>query len=86
VWVIVFKGKKTAVVMPAYSAAKSIRKTYDKVMAQDIVDLVIIVYDANDDDTGNFGVLYFVELRYFVTNHFGNGGGNNSNTSCSLRY
>jgi glycosyltransferase involved in cell wall biosynthesis len=46
-----FKDKKIVVVMPAYNAAKTLRKTYDEVMAQDFVDLVIIVDDASDDDT-----------------------------------
>jgi glycosyltransferase involved in cell wall biosynthesis len=46
-----FKDKKIVVVMPAYNAAKTLRKTYDEVMAQDIVDLVIVVDDASDDDT-----------------------------------
>jgi glycosyltransferase involved in cell wall biosynthesis len=46
-----FKDKKVVVVMPAYNTAKTLRKTYDEVMAQDIVDLVIIVDDASDDDT-----------------------------------
>jgi hypothetical protein len=36
-----FKNKKIVVVMPAYNAAKTLRKTYDEVMSQGIVDLVI---------------------------------------------
>jgi glycosyltransferase involved in cell wall biosynthesis len=48
---IMFKDKKIVVVMPAHNAAKTLRKTYDEVMAQDIVDSVIIVDDASDDDT-----------------------------------
>lgn len=46
-----FKDKKVIVVMPAYNAAKTLRKTYDEVMAQDIVDLVILVDDASHDET-----------------------------------
>ena len=46
-----FKDKKIAVVMPAYNAAQTLRKTYDEVMAQNIVDLVIIVDDASRDET-----------------------------------
>ena len=46
-----FKGKKVVVIMPAYNAAKTLRKTYDEVIAQDIVDLVIIVDDASQDET-----------------------------------
>lgn len=37
--------------MPAYNAAKTLRKTYDEVMSQGIVDLVILVDDASDDET-----------------------------------
>lgn len=37
--------------MPAYNAAKTLRKTYDEVMAQEIVDLVIIVDDKSNDET-----------------------------------
>jgi glycosyltransferase involved in cell wall biosynthesis len=46
-----FAGKKVVVVMPAYNAEKTLRQTYDEVMAQNIVDLVIIVDDASHDDT-----------------------------------
>lgn len=46
-----FQGKKVVVVMPAYNAAKTLRSTYDEVMAQEIVDLVIVVDDASHDET-----------------------------------
>jgi len=46
-----FQNKKVAVVMPAYNAAKTLRRTYDEVMAQGVVDLVIVVDDASRDDT-----------------------------------
>ena len=46
-----FRDKKVVVVMPAYNAAKTLRKTYDEVMAQGIVDLVIVVDDASHDET-----------------------------------
>ncbi|MBA4149227.1 MAG: glycosyltransferase family 2 protein [Verrucomicrobia bacterium] len=46
-----FRDKKVVVVMPAYNAAKTLRQTYDEVMAQGIVDLVIIVDDASRDET-----------------------------------
>ena len=44
-------GQKIVVVMPAYNAALTLRRTYDEVMAQGIVDLVIVVDDASDDET-----------------------------------
>jgi glycosyltransferase involved in cell wall biosynthesis len=46
-----FKNQKVIVVMPAYNAAKTLRKTYGEVMAQEIVDLVIIVDDKSNDET-----------------------------------
>jgi len=46
-----FAGKKIVVIMPAYNAALTLRRTYDEVMAQEIVDEVIVVDDASRDDT-----------------------------------
>jgi glycosyltransferase involved in cell wall biosynthesis len=45
------KNKKIVVIMPAYNAAKTLQKTYDEVMEQGIVDLVILVDDASNDET-----------------------------------
>ncbi len=44
-------GQKIVVVMPAYNAEKTLRRTYEEVMAQGIVDLVIVVDDASRDKT-----------------------------------
>jgi glycosyltransferase involved in cell wall biosynthesis len=46
-----YKENKVIVVMPAYNAARTLRKTYDEVMAQGIVDRVIIVDDSSGDET-----------------------------------
>jgi len=46
-----FQNKKVVVVMPAYNAEKTIVKTYNEVMAQGVVDLVILVDDASPDHT-----------------------------------
>ena len=46
-----YKDQKIVVVMPAYNAAQTIRKTYEEVMAQEIVDLVIVVDDDSSDAT-----------------------------------
>src|SRR6476660_2186671 len=43
--------RKIVVVMPAYNAARTLRQTYDEVMAHGIVDLVIVVDDASHDET-----------------------------------
>ncbi len=46
-----FKEQKVIVVMPAYNAEQTLRKTYDEVLAQGIVDLVIVVNDGSKDET-----------------------------------
>ena len=46
-----YKDKKVVVVMPAYNAEKTLRMTYNEVMAQDMVDLVILVDDGSRDET-----------------------------------
>ncbi len=46
-----FSGQKIVVVMPAYNAARTLRQTYDEVMAHGIVDEVILVDDASQDET-----------------------------------
>ncbi len=37
--------------MPAYNAEQTLRKTYDEVMAQEVVDQVIVVDDESKDET-----------------------------------
>ena len=44
-------GQKIVVVIPAYNAARTLQRTYDEVMQQGIVDLVIVVDDASRDET-----------------------------------
>lgn len=46
-----FDSRKVVVVMPAYNAAQTLRQTYNEVMAQGIVDEVIVVDDASSDET-----------------------------------
>jgi glycosyltransferase involved in cell wall biosynthesis len=46
-----YRDKKVVVVMPAYNAAATLRKTYDEVMAQFVVDDIIIVDDGSSDET-----------------------------------
>ncbi len=46
-----YKNKKVVVVMPAYNAEPTLRQTYDEVIAQEIVDLVIVVDDKSRDET-----------------------------------
>lgn len=46
-----FKNQKVVVIMPAYNAAETLCRTHEEVMAQEIVDLVIVVDDASTDQT-----------------------------------
>ena len=46
-----FKDKKVVVVMPAYNAESTLGRTYAEVMDQGVVDLVIVVDDASNDQT-----------------------------------
>ena len=45
------QGQKIVVVMPAYNAARTLRQTYEEVMAHGIVDRIILVDDASNDET-----------------------------------
>ena len=46
-----FRDKKIIIVMPAYNAGHTLRRTYEGVIAQGIVDLVIVVDDGSQDET-----------------------------------
>ena len=46
-----YRDQKVIVVMPAYNAARTLKRTYEEVMAEKIVDLVIVVNDGSKDDT-----------------------------------
>lgn len=43
-------GKKLVIIMPAYNAALTLRRTYDEIPF-DIVDEVVLVDDASKDNT-----------------------------------
>ena len=45
------RGHKVVVVMPAYNAAQTLRRTHDEVVEQGIVDTIILVDDASHDET-----------------------------------
>lgn len=46
-----YRGKKIAVVMPAYNAEKTLRTAYEEVVAQGIADVVVVVDDCSKDGT-----------------------------------
>jgi len=69
-----FKDKKVIVVMPAYNAAKTLRKTYEEVMAQGIVDLVVLVDDESRDETVSIAKTLPDTLVYTHEKNLGYGG------------
>jgi glycosyltransferase involved in cell wall biosynthesis len=46
-----YAGRRVVVVMPAYEAALTLRRTWEEVVAQGIVDRVVVVDDASNDET-----------------------------------
>jgi glycosyltransferase involved in cell wall biosynthesis len=72
------RDKKVIVVMPAYNAAATLRKTYDEVMEQGVVDHVIVVDDASSDETADIaGQLEHVTVHVHEQN-LGYGGNQKS--------
>jgi len=69
-----FKNKKVIVVMPAYNAAQTLRKTWDEVMAQEIVDLIIVVDDNSKDKTVSIAKALPDTLVYTHEKNLGYGG------------
>jgi len=59
----VLHGKRVAVVMPAYNAAKTLKRTYAEI-PHDVVDEVLLVDDASRDDT--VAIAAELGLRYLV--------------------
>ena len=69
-----FNEKKVVVVMPAYNAAKTLKKTWDEVMAQEIVDLIIVVDDRSQDETVSIAKALPDTLVYTHEKNLGYGG------------
>jgi len=69
-----FKNKKVIVVMPAYNAAQTLRKTWEEVMAQEIVDLIIVVDDRSQDETVSIAKALPDTLVYTHEKNLGYGG------------
>lgn len=46
-----FLDKRVVVVMPTYNAAKTLQRTYEEVMAQSVVDTIILEDDTSNDET-----------------------------------
>ncbi|MBN1456610.1 MAG: glycosyltransferase family 2 protein [Sedimentisphaerales bacterium] len=77
-----FTDKKIVVVMPAYNAAQTLKKTYDEVMAQGIVSQVIVVDDASNDET--IQVAKTLEHATIYTHEQNKGYGGNQKTCYRL--
>lgn len=77
-----YRDRKVIVVMPAYNAGRTLRRTWEEVVEQDYVDEVIVVDDASGDET----VEVANELnRVFVHRHPKNlGYGGNQKTCYAL--
>jgi glycosyltransferase involved in cell wall biosynthesis len=60
--------------MPAYNAEKTLLKTYEEVMAQGIVDLVIFVDDASSDNTARIAAGLLQTKLYVHKRNLGYGG------------
>ena len=74
------KGNKIVVIMPAYNAEKTIRRTYDDI-PHDIVDDIIIVDDGSTDNT----VLEAGKLNLEVVRHERNRGYGGNQKTCYKR-
>ena len=46
-----YRNQKVVVVMPAYNAARTLETTHREVLAQGVVDLVIVIDDGSHDET-----------------------------------
>jgi len=69
-----YKEQKVVVVMPAYNAAQTLRKTWDEVIAQEMVDLVIVVDDGSRDETVSIAKELPNTLVYIHEKNLGYGG------------
>lgn len=68
------QNKKIVVIMPAYNAEKTLLKTYEEVMAQGIVDLVVLVDDASSDNTARIAASLARTKLYVHNRNHGYGG------------
>lgn len=76
------QGKKVVVIMPAYNAAQTLKKTYEEVVSHDCVDRVILVDDASTDSTSE--VARELEKLKFFAHPENRGYGGNQKTCYRL--
>ena len=77
-----FNGQKIVVVMPAYNAAKTLQKTHQEVLAQGVVDHVIVVDDKSDDETVK--IAHTLPSTQVLTHHENSGYGANQKSCYRL--
>ncbi len=70
-----YRNKSVVVIMPAYNAARTLVKTYQEVMAQGVVDKIIIVDDHSRDETAQIAG-QLANVRLHVHDHNLGYGGN----------
>ena len=71
------KGKKIVVVLPAYNAALTLKKTYDEI-PMDIVDDVVLVDDCSKDNTVEVGKQ--IGIKHIIRHEKNTGYGGNQKT------
>ncbi len=69
------KGKKIIVVLPAYNAEKTLKRTYEEIPF-DIVDDVVLVDDCSKDNTSEVGKQ--IGIKYVRRHEKNKGYGGNS--------
>jgi len=68
------RGKKLVVILPAYNAAKTLKKTYDEIPF-DIVDDVVLVDDKSSDNTAELG--RSIGIKHIIVHEENKGYGGN---------
>ena len=71
--------------MPAYNAAKTLRKTHAEVLAQGIVDLIIVVDDKSHDETASVALTLAQTRVYLHEKNLGYGGNQKTCYQAALR-
>ncbi|MBK9566168.1 MAG: glycosyltransferase family 2 protein [Saprospiraceae bacterium] len=69
-----YKNKKVVVVLPAYNAAKTLKKTYDEIPF-DLVDEVILCDDASKDNTAELA--HHIGIQHVIVHEKNKGYGGN---------
>ncbi|MFN0274529.1 MAG: glycosyltransferase family 2 protein [Chitinophagales bacterium] len=69
-----YAGKKVVIVMPAYNASKTLKQTYDEIPFE-IVDEVVLVDDASNDDTAHIAA--GIGIKHIIVHQKNKGYGGN---------